>query len=66
MPRHLEQKHSDEARVKDALSHPSGSKGRKEIWTALRREGDFEICDAYFFNARLGEICYDDVIIFCS
>ena len=43
MPRHLEQKHSDEARVKDALSHPSGSKGRKEIWTVLRREGDFEI-----------------------
>ena len=43
MPRHLEQKHSDEARVKDALSYPSGSKGRKEIWTTLRREGDFEI-----------------------
>ena len=53
LPRHYEDKHSDQERVKEALSYKEGSKERKRIWTELRREGDFAISiDAYQQNLQ--------------
>ena len=43
LPRHMEKAHKDRALVKEALSYPPNTKKRTNIWTRLRREGDFAI-----------------------
>lgn len=43
LPRHLMQKHPNEAKVMEAMSYDVYSKERKQKWIEIRREGDFKI-----------------------